>query len=377
MPSISLPVAPIDLPRRRRLPGFGPALLLTLATAAQAQATDDAQAKAIERCAEIGAPTDRLACYDKLAGRAQAPLAPAPAASGPAPTTLLAPKEPVSAVPLAEGGQSLMSKFWELDAGDKRGIFNFTGFHANFVLPVHVASEINRTPHSPTQATVTTPDYSHTEGKIQLSLRTKLLQDVLLPGADLWAAYTQQSLWQVYNAADSRPFRNTDYQPELMYVVPAPEGLRALPWGWQWRFAQLGIVHESNGQSDPLSRSWNRVYLGAGFERGDIGLTGHVWKRLREEPDDDNNPDITNYIGRGDLQLTWTPGRATASLLLRSPLKTFNHGSAQLELTYPVYANQPNGLRWFVQVFSGYGETLTDYNFRQTSVGAGVTFLQF
>ncbi|MEP7099505.1 MAG: phospholipase A [Burkholderiales bacterium] len=34
-------------------------------------------------------------------------------------------------------------------------------------------------------------------------------------------------------------------------------------------------------------------------------------------------------------------------------------------------------MRWFVQGFSGYGETLTDYNFRQTSIGAGVTFLQF
>ncbi|MBS0449029.1 MAG: phospholipase A [Proteobacteria bacterium] len=353
------------------------AAFVLVALGCTAAPADEVADKALARCAVIGAPTDRLACYDALAGRAQAPLAPPPAASGPAPTTLLAPKEPVSAVPLNEGGESLMSKYWELDARDKRGIFNFTGFHPNFVLPVHVASDINRTPHSPTQATVTTPDYSHTEGKIQLSLRTKLLQDVLLPGADLWAGYTQQSLWQVYNAADSRPFRNTDYQPELMVVVPAPEGLRPLPWGWQWRFGQLGIVHESNGQSDPLSRSWNRVYLGAGFERGDVGLTAHVWKRLSEDPDNDNNPDITSYVGRGDLQLTWTPGRATASLLVRSPLKTLNRGSAQFELTYPVYRDQPNGLRWFLQVFSGYGETLTDYNFRQTSVGAGVTFLQF
>jgi phospholipase A1 len=30
-----------------------------------------------------------------------------------------------------------------------------------------------------------------------------------------------------------------------------------------------------------------------------------------------------------------------------------------------------------VQAFRGYGETLTDYNFRQTSLGLGVTFLQF
>ena len=49
----------------------------------------------------------------------------------------------------------------------------------------------------------------------------------------------------------------------------------------------------------------------------------------------------------------------------------------QAEWTYPIFDDHPNGLRWFVQGFSGYGETLTDYNFRQSSVGVGVAFLQF
>jgi phospholipase A1 len=349
---------------------------------APARAEGDAapdQAEALTHCARIGAATDRLACYDRLAGRAPPPLAEtAPGStSARASTTLLAPQEPVSSVPLKERGDSLMSKFWELDPGDKRGIFNFTGYHPNFVLPIHETTNINRTPQSPTQAVVDLPDYRKIEAKIQLSLRTKLAQDLLLPGADLWAAYTQQSLWQVYNSADSKPFRDTDYQPELMYVVPAPEGLRALPGGWQWRYAQLALAHWSNGQSDPLSRSWNRVYAGAGFEHGDVGLTAHVWHRLHENIADDNNPDLTNYIGRGDLQLTWTPGAATASLLYRSTLTSLHRGAAQFEWTYPVARDQPNGLRWFVQIFSGYGETLTDYNFRQTSIGAGLTFLQF
>ncbi|MCV4593474.1 phospholipase A, partial [Escherichia coli] len=92
-------------------------------------------------------------------------------------------------------------------------------------------------------------------------LRTKIAQSVLLPHADLWLGYTQQSLWQVWNPSESAPFRNTDYEPEVIYVVPVPEGLARLPGGWRWSMAQAGVAHQSNGQSEPLSRSWNRVYL--------------------------------------------------------------------------------------------------------------------
>src|SRR5690606_35396031 len=108
------------------------------------------------------------------------------------------------------------------------------------------------------------------EAKIQLSLRSKVLEDVLLPGADLWVAYTQQSMWQLWNPAQSAPFRNTDYQPEVIYVVPTPAGWQNLPLGWSWRMAQFGMVHQSNGQPDPLSRSWNRLYASVGLERKDL-----------------------------------------------------------------------------------------------------------
>ena len=340
----------------------------------------------LEHCAAIGAPSDRLACYDKLAGRAVAvaePVAqqPAPGAlTAPAPvTSKLAPKD----APLADTAAAterptgLLSKYWELDDADKRGIFNFVGYQPNYVLPIHFTNRINRAPQSPTQATVQQPDYRREEAKFQLSLRTKLAQDFGLPGGDIWAAFTQQAMWQIYNGADSKPFRNTDYQPELTYVVPTTKRWQELPFGWQWRYTQVGLAHQSNGQSDPLSRSWNRYYLGAGIERGDWSLTARVNKRVSESPETDNNPDLVAFRGRAEFQLTWAHGLQTASLLYRSTLKTDKYGAVQVEWTYPIFKDQPNGLRWFVQGFSGYGETLTDYNFRQTSIGAGVTFLQF
>ncbi len=77
------------------------------------------------------------------------------------------------------------------------------------------------------------------------------------------------------------------------------------------------------------------------------------------------------------MQLSWAPGAATASLLYRTTLKGLRYGAFQFEGTYPVFGDQPNGVRWYVQAFRGYGETLTDYNFRQTSFGAGLSFMQF
>jgi phospholipase A1/A2 len=339
----------------------------------------------LEHCATIGASSDRLACYDKLAGRAPQPAeAPAkqavPGANGaPAPTTLLAPTGTPATDPAADpkAETGLQSKYWELEPGDKRGIFNFVGYQPNYVLPLHFTTRINRAPQSPTQASVALPDYRREEAKFQLSLRTKLAQDLPLIGGDFWVAFTQQALWQIYNGADSKPFRNTDYQPEAIYVLPTSKGLRDLPLGWRWNYTQFGIAHQSNGQSDPLSRSWNRVYLGAGFERGDWSFTAKFNQRLTEPVETDNNPDLVPFRGRGEFQLTWAHGLQTASVLYRSTLKNVKYGAVQLEWTYPIFRDQPNGLRWFVQGFSGYGETLTDYNFRQTSLGAGVTFLQF
>ena len=355
--------------------------LLCAATSAHAQTEP---LPTLEQCAAIAAASDRLTCYDRLAGRAPAPQRPT-AQQAPLGEPPLAQDEPSRLLPKnapamnesARSQYSVLSRYWELDPQDKRGVFNAVGYQSNFFLPLHVTSRINRAPQSPTQAASPEPGYRREEAKFQLSLRTKLLQGVGLPNADLWAAFTMQTLWQVYNRRDSSPFRNTDYQPELIYVVPTAPSLRQLPLGWQWRYTQLGWAHQSNGQSDPLSRSWNRVYLGAGIERGNWSLSARLNHRLSEDAEDDNNPDLMNYRGRGEFTLGWASGLHTASLQLRTSLRAHSKGAAQFEWTYPVSRDQPNGLRWYVQLFHGYGETLTDYNFRQSSIGAGVSFLQF
>jgi phospholipase A1/A2 len=358
-------VLAVAAPARAQAPAAAPA----------ASAASGPSAAAMQDCAAIGAPADRLACYDKLAGRA---LPSPPPAEVPIATSQMAPKNGVIAA-ANEGSPdtSLLSQYWELDAADKRGTFNLLGYRANYVAPVHLTNRINRAATSPTQATVLQPNYRNVEAKFQISLRTKVFQDVGLHGADLWVAFTQQAMWQIWNGRDSKPFRNTDYEPEAIYVVPVPQSLRTLPWGWKWRFNQFAIAHQSNGQSDPLSRSWNRAYIGSGFERGDVSIVARLSQRFNERRSTDNNPDLVDYRGRGELTFGWTPGAATTSLMWRNTLKGDKYGALQFEWTYPMVSSRPNGLRWFFQAFHGYGETLTDYNFRQTSIGLGLTFMQF
>ncbi len=271
-----------------------------------------------------------------------------------------------------------MSKLWELEPADKRRKFVVRTYLPNALLPLHYTTRLSRAPQSPTRPALAPNErYRAMESKLQVSLRAKAASDVLLPNADLWLAYTQRSLWQLWNSQESAPFRSTDYQPEAIYVVPVPAEARELPFGWQWRMVQLGAAHQSNGQSLPQSRSWNRVYLGAGFERGEFGLQVRAHRRLPESKEDDDNPDLTAYIGRGEILATWLPGVATAALSWRTNLKSLARGSMQLDLTYPVYGAEPAGLRWYVQLFSGYGETLLDYNHRQTTIGLGFSLFQF
>jgi phospholipase A1 len=272
---------------------------------------------------------------------------------------------------------SVMLKTWELGPTDKRNTFVVRTYLPNFLLPMHYTSNINRSPHSPTQsAGAANKDYSSVEAKLQISLRAKIVEDLLLPGADLWVAYTQRSLWQLWDSGDSSPFRSTDYQPEAIYVIPVPEKLGKLPLGWNLRMLQVGFAHQSNGQSDPLSRSWNRFTLGAGFEHGDFSLLIRDNQRISVQGKDDN-PDLVEYIGRTEINMAWSPGASTLGLTWRTNFDSLSRGSLQLDWTYPVFADQPAGLRWYAQLFHGYGETLLDYNHRQTSLGLGLTLFQF
>ena len=232
----------------------------------------------MEHC--INEPDDarRLACYDQVFRRSETPVAPEAAASVPSAQT-----PPMRRLP------TVLDSFWELTPEHKRGTFSVRTYLPNFVLPLHYTVDPNPAPASPTRSAVPrSPNDKPVDVKLQISLRAKIAEGLFLPNADLWFAYTGHSGWQLWNQADSSPFRNTDYQPEAIYVVPISERINILPAGWRWRMVQLGLVHQSNGQTEPLSRSWNRVYLAGRLQSRRLrshGTRGEAARRFeRRQP---------------------------------------------------------------------------------------------
>jgi phospholipase A1 len=253
---------------------------------------------------------------------------------------------------------------WELDPETKQGILQFRPHRQIYLLPVRYSTATNDQPESPRTGSPPEVALDHVEAKFQLSFKMKTLENLFGDRADLWFAFTQQSSWQVYNDEISRPFRETNYEPEVMLAFATDYNL----FGLNGRLLNLGVVHESNGRAEPLSRSWNRVYVQVGLVRDNFTLLVRPWYRLPEDRDEDDNRDIDEYLGYGDLEAVYKRRDHTISLLVRPPLNAGHRGAAQLDYSFGGIGQ----MKGYVQIFTGYGESLIDYNHKQTTIGAGL-----
>jgi len=316
-------------------------------------------------CRLIANDSERLACYDQAL--------PPKTADAIAPDTIEKKVQPPSLSTGEASKQhvlvSSLTERWDLDAANKRGTFVLLPYKPIFLLPFTFTDHVNESPTSPASghATAQQADLNPVEAKYQLSFKAKAAENIFGDNGDLWLGYTQSSHWQVYNSGRSRPFRETNYEPEAMLVFRTNYEL----FGFKGTMASIGVNHQSNGRDLPLSRSWNRVIAEAGFERGDWLVSIRPWWRLPESDGSDDNPDIENYVGRGELNIARKWHDQVFSLQARHSLRggANSHGSAQLGWSFPVAGD----LKGYVQLFSGYGESMIDYNHRQTMIGAGIT----
>jgi phospholipase A1 len=314
----------------------------------------------LAQCAAIASDADRLACYDRAAGRAPAaaPEAAAPVAPPVAVPGVEKPAVPVAAAPARP--PSLIDDAWGHDPGSDRYLISL--YHPNYFLFGRYSDNVNNQPFTPLFQAAQAPqqDLDSVEAKFQLSFKARLwATDDRRWGA--WFAYTQQSQWQLYNDDVSRPFRDTNYTPEFFGTYRPDWQLGDYRVG----LLRFGYVHQSNGRSDVLSRSWDRIFAEAAVERGNFVLTARLWNPFYYS---DDNPDIVDYYGYGDLTAFYRWRDHSFAARLRGNIGK-GKGSGEFTWTTPRLLGP---LRGYFQVFSGYGESLIDYNWNQTTFGVGV-----
>lgn len=354
-----------------------------------------------EACLAIAVDADRLACYDNALGRQggdvrQADIAAREAkaiqqnlelsdelSGQPKPGVVERARQasrggvfehdaPLSDAIANAGKGGLLDSRWELAKDSKLGLFNFRAYKPVYLLPAFWNNDPNVLPHSPNpRNTVTEPQsLDKVEAKFQISFKTKAVENLFGDNGDLWMGYTQSSRWQVYNGEDSRPFRETNYEPEVLLVFRNNYRIG----DWKGRMFAVGLNHQSNGRADPFSRSWNRVMFNIGLDRENWALMLRPWYRISDGNDDDN-PDIEDYMGRGDLTLVHRRGNHEFSLMARHSLRggDRSHGALQFDWGFPIH----NQLRGHLQIFDGYGESMIDYNHKATYIGLGISLLEW
>ena len=231
--------------------------------------------------------------------------------------------------------------------------FDIEPYRMNYLLPV-IYDNKNHAEHDG-------HDYrENVETKFQISFKKRLAENMFGLDDKLYLAYTQISWWQI--TAPSAPFRETNYEPEMFLDIPYKGSESAL------KSYRVGLVHQSNGRF-AKSRSWNRAYLSGIFQYSGIFFEPRVWYRFKEDEkedlsdvDGDDNPDILHYLGYGDVTISYPYKQHLFSTIVRKK-------SVQVDWTFPIFGLKD--VYGYLQVFSGYGESLVDYDEKVEKIGLG------
>ncbi len=218
--------------------------------------------------------------------------------------------------------------------------------------------------------------------RFQVSLRYRLFtEDSYLANkwngfTNVFITYTQNTEWDL--AGESAPFLDTMFKPELQYhwqdIFKEPKGIL------EKMDLMAAISHESNGRNGAGSRSINYVIARPKLYFGDPErLNGYLapgfWFYFGSLSD---NPSIRHYRGHADVKaaIQWADTIQLASWFRMGD--ELEKGSMQLDLSYPLGRLTDNCLDLYldIQYFTGYGQTLLNYNQREQALRAGVMFVR-
>ena len=223
-----------------------------------------------------------------------------------------------------------------------------------------------------------TDEYKNYEAELQVSLKLNVTNNLLGLDEKYYMSYTHTAFWQVY--AHSSPFRETNYNPEGFVIFPVSDRKTFV----HMRSVKFAIAHRSNGVGDNKdfeypdeyiylenrSRSINYLYTTITAQHASLISELTLWTRIPESKEDDDNRYIMDYIGYSSVDFKYFSGEQIFTLMARGNFAT-GYGAVEVTYSRPMPVNN---VFFYAKIFSGYGESLIDYDNYITKFSVGFSF---
>jgi len=238
--------------------------------------------------------------------------------------------------------------------------FTISFYEPTYILPISYSSALKQVDikNNPEQNKL-----KHLEFNFKISFKVPVIESVFHKDNALYLAYTQLSYWQAYN--NSSFFRENNYKPEVFFSNNIN---LLLGKDWRLQLLNVGFVHESNGYSDPIKRSWNRVYLEGVLSKQNWMISVRPWYAISDRTSRLYHNDITRYLGNGRLVIAYNYHDQVFSAETYNIENGLDLTAIKLSWSFPIVKK----IKGYAQFFHGYGQSLTDYNVRTNSVGVGI-----
>jgi phospholipase A1 len=251
--------------------------------------------------------------------------------------------------------------------------YTLIGHNGSYLLPLSYNGSPNEDPYHEFASQAEFEDRGdynrNLEAEFQFSFIVLGSQSVFDSDWDFFVGYTQRSWWQLYNGDWSRPFRESNYAPEV-FIRKHFLGKEISFLGSQIPLIDFGYIHQSNGQLQELSRSWDRIFFRTILDFDAFILKTMLWYRLPEQRKDDDNYDIQKYLGYGAFEFIKAFSQDQVSLKIIPGTERVGY---ELDYSTP----WKKGFRWYTKISTGTGLSLIDYNKEGHKIGVGVILTDF
>ncbi|HIP54316.1 MAG TPA: phospholipase [Sulfurimonas autotrophica] len=245
--------------------------------------------------------------------------------------------------------------------------FGLQPYRVNYLLPFGVADK-KYAIYMPSE------EYSNYEAELQVSLKLQAAKNLFGLQEKYYLSYTQRSFWQIYKY--SSPFRESVYNPEAFVVFPISDRKSSL----QMRSLKVALAHKSNGQPNTqdnpiyngfnLSKSIDYIYVTLRLQHQTLITDITLMTPYLENSDLNDNPDIMKYLGYSKVKFTYFYNEHMFTVMIRGNIDSLK-GAVEATYSYPLKKDKTY---YYMKFFSGYVESLIDYNRPITKFAIGFSF---